>query len=266
MDNKHPKLDELVRKIKVTKKYGDVSVHLIERIGNDELHKRPQFKEAVKATKTMLHQIGGAFLDAMPTNYQSAEVMLNLPLNSFEDYIYQLKFHASTRERVPIIETFFYEMLAPVGRLESVLDVGCGLNPLAVPWMPLKRHCTYIGVDIYHEVILFLKYSLLDVELNTQFHAHDVVQWLPPERVQVAYVLKTLPTLEQSQKGAAADLLRRLNAEWVLVSYPVASLRGRKKGMVENYDAQFRALIDTDWEIVLHKTYSTESAYLIRRA
>jgi 16S rRNA (guanine(1405)-N(7))-methyltransferase len=41
--------------------------------------------------------------------------------------------HASTNERLPILDAFYAAMLP--GGLASVVDLGCGLNPLSVPWL-----------------------------------------------------------------------------------------------------------------------------------
>jgi hypothetical protein len=53
----------------------------------------------------------------------------------------------------------------------------------------------------------------------------------PPEHVQLALLLKTIPCLEQVDKSAGRRLLEGLNAETILVSFPAHSLGGRSKGM-----------------------------------
>ena len=49
-----------------SQKYRHISPELVRRIGCEELVKRPRLKEATKATKNKLHQIGGAYLDSRP--------------------------------------------------------------------------------------------------------------------------------------------------------------------------------------------------------
>ena len=46
-------------------------------------------------------------------------------------------YHSSTRERLPILEQFYARALADIPPARVVLDLACGLNPLALAWMPL---------------------------------------------------------------------------------------------------------------------------------
>ena len=56
-------LDRLVAAVTQTSKYQSVSPDLVRLIGTEELAKRRSYKEALKATKNKLHQVGGAYQD-----------------------------------------------------------------------------------------------------------------------------------------------------------------------------------------------------------
>ena len=56
-------LEKLVETVLTSSKYKAVSHDLIRSIGLRELAKRSSLKEAVKATKSKLHQVGGAYLN-----------------------------------------------------------------------------------------------------------------------------------------------------------------------------------------------------------
>ncbi|MBM3319034.1 MAG: 16S rRNA methyltransferase, partial [Candidatus Eisenbacteria bacterium] len=67
----------------------------------------------------------------------------------------------------------------------------------------------------------------------------------PPEEAlgaDLALLWKTLPLLEQQERGAGLKLLRGLPARWWIVSFPARSLGGREKGMREHYDRLARDL------------------------
>ncbi len=68
--------------------------------------------------------------------------------------------HASSRERLPILDEFYRETLAEIAPVRSVLDVACGLNPLAIPFMPLAEGATYTACDIYTDLADFLQSSV----------------------------------------------------------------------------------------------------------
>jgi 16S rRNA (guanine(1405)-N(7))-methyltransferase len=60
--------------------------------------------------------------------------------------------------------------------------------------------------------------------------------------VDVVLLLKTLPCLEQQEKGASLRLLQSLRTRFVVVSFPRGSLGGRDKGMHENYSQFIRGI------------------------
>jgi 16S rRNA (guanine(1405)-N(7))-methyltransferase len=68
--------------------------------------------------------------------------------------------------------------------------------------------------------------------------------------VDVAFVLKTLPCLEQQGKGFAANLINRLHARYIIISYPLRTLGGSRKGLGATYEADFNRLADgRAWQV-----------------
>ena len=116
--------------------------------------------------------------------------------------------HASTRERLLVLETFFQETLKSIAPVHSILDVACGLNPLALPWMPVSAELSYLACDIYEDMVGFLNGFFAVVEVNGHAEVCDLIGQTPSQPVQVAFVLKTLPCLEQVDKNIAQRLLR----------------------------------------------------------
>lgn len=260
-------LDALVTQVQASKKYKYVTRAFIERIGAAELDKA-RLKDAVKATKNKLHQTG--------TAYHKGKIDYAHYVSAFESVAYgteqwlelckaTMRDHASTNERLPIVETFFTESLASIAPLESVLDLACGLNPLASGWMPLADDATYHAYDIFEDMMSFLNTALKHAPFAFTASGADIGGDLPPQPAQVALILKTLPCLEQVDKSISLRLLETVNAEHMLVSYPVATLGGRKVDMRENYDARLRELVhDKAWN-VQRFDFETELAYLISK-
>src|SRR3981081_4915112 len=58
-----PQLEQLVSTVLASSQYDASSPDLVRSIGIQELGKRRNFKEALKATKNKLHQVGAAYLD-----------------------------------------------------------------------------------------------------------------------------------------------------------------------------------------------------------
>nr|AIA14252.1 Ribosomal RNA methyltransferase (FmrO) [uncultured bacterium] len=176
-----------------------------------------------------------------------------------------MRHHASTRERLPILEGFYATTLASLGPVRSVLDLACGLNPLALPWMPLAPDARYYACDIYADMIAFLNSFFAQAGIRGQARVCDLVASAPDEQVDLALVLKALPPLDQQAKHAGRNLLRALNARHILVSFPAHSLGGRGKGMAENYEQRFRALADAEGWSIERFVFPTELAFLVRK-
>jgi 16S rRNA (guanine(1405)-N(7))-methyltransferase len=262
-------LDTLVATVLRSGKYRKVSPDLVRAIGAAELAKRPSLKIALKATRRKLHQVGGAYLDA-PPNYAHGLALLRAAAGdpaALRDACRTLmQWHASTRERLPILDTFFTTTLAGLPPLRSVLDLACGLNPLAWPWMPLDPTATYVAYDIYADAVDFVGEFMRLAGVNGRAAVRDVLHDPPTEPVDLALLLKTLPCLEQLAPNAAQTLLDALNARYLLISYPVASLGGRRKGMSATYTAQFAALAHGRSWTYQRFEFATELAFLVKTA
>ena len=162
-----------------------------------------------------------------------------------------MEHHASTRERLPFLDEFYSTLLAGLPPPRSILDIGCGLNPLSIPWMPLAPRAAYIAVDIYQDLADFLNAFFALLPLHGRAEARDVLQSLPSRHVDVAFLLKVIPTLEQLDREAGRRLLDAIHADVLLVSFPRQSLGGRKgKGMEVNYPARLAAMVaGREWRV-----------------
>lgn len=260
-------LNRLVQAVRSSAKYGSVSEDFVRRVGAAELGKRRSLKEAIKATKNKLHQVGGAYLDAVQdyprwlATLQQAAAQGDPALRDACRAI--MAHHASTRERLPILETFFAETLAGIAPVTSVLDAACGLNPLAFPWMPLAPGATYLACDIYRDMIEFVGAFLALAGVNGRVFVCDAVYEPPHQRAQVAFILKTIPCLEQVDKAAGLRLLDAVRADYALVSFPARSLGGRNKGMVAHYEARLGALLAERRWPARRFEFETELAFLV---
>jgi len=270
MERKNDQLDTLVDAIMASSKYKHVCKELITYIGAQELSKRRNGKEALKATKNKLHQIGSAYLDSR-VHYESWLNELRMAaLSANRDNLLHgctriMNHHASTRERLPILEQFYSEIFTYLPPIRSVLDIACGLHPLAIPWMPLPEDAEYYACDIYQDMMDFLHKWMVIINMQGRTQVCDVIQQCPNYKVDLAFVLKTIPCLEQVDKSAGSRLLHTINADHLVVSFPVHSLGGKRKGMVEHYETHFRELVANEkWEIKKLE-FSSELVFVVRK-
>jgi 16S rRNA (guanine(1405)-N(7))-methyltransferase len=273
-------LERLIGEVLTSSKYKDVHPDLIRNVAALELQKRRSFKDALKATKNKLHQVGGAYFSGhgeleSATNFASWLAELEQAAQA-EDQARKVSMrimsnHASTKERISILDQFYSSLFADLQPIHSILDLACGLNPLALPWMGLADDVEYYAYDIYEHMMDFLNQYLQLVSVQGNAQAADVLQTCPTREVDVALLLKALPCLEQVDKQAAHALLSKLNARCIIVSYPVHSLGGRSKGMVAHYETQFRELLQSqashngrEWAVEKY-SFETELVFTLKK-
>ena len=266
----NPALDveTIVEEVLAKKKYRSVDRDLVTFIASTEAKKRTTLKEAVKATTSKLHQVAGAYFKETPDYAGYLQKLDCLPDGISDDGSTQfcltlMQAHASTRERLPILAAFYSALFADIRPITSILDLACGFNPLAIHWMSLEKETRYYASDIFEDMSSFLNSFYAHFHLNGKASVCNLLTHVPQEKVQVALLLKTLPCLEQADKESAHRILNSIQAQYVVVSFPVRSIGGREKGMLAHYSSQFESLLE-DMNLPYHRfLFESELAYRI---
>lgn len=239
-------LAELSTTILASPKYRTVAPELIRTLGAEELTKRRNLKEAIKATKNKLHQIAGAYQMGKVdyANWLSRLQQVTAEPGALRATCLEIMaHHASTRERLAVLDKFYATLFAGLPRITSVLDLACGLNPLTIPWMALPADVTYFACDIYQDQMTFLNHALPLLGVNGAAQVCNLLEDYPTPSTDVAFLFKTIPCLEQVDKAIGYKLLEKIDAPILFVSFPAQSLGGRSKGMAGNYEAHFAELV-----------------------
>lgn len=261
-------VDRLLKEVLGSPKYRFVCEDAVRNIGKSELPKRRTFKAAVKATKDKLHQIGGAYFRGTPKYATWLDKLRTAKQTRDEEEFRSLciqfmSFHSSTQERLEVLDRFYVSLFSLLPPIHSILDVACGLNPLAIPWMPLARSTDYYAYDIYTDLIEFIGDFVKLTGAQPHAQVADVLHNPPTVRADLAFVLKNVPCFDQIDKAATAQLVDRLDAKYVLVSFPRQSLGGTGRFLTRQYTARFAELVKgRDWAIS-RMEYKTELVFLI---
>ena len=257
MNNNHDQpIDQLVEAVQASSKYKSIGSDFIRYIGTQELARRHNLKEAIKSTKNKLHQVGGAYQDAPPRYAWWLDQLKQASRSGNRQHFLDMckwimGHHSSTRERLPILEQFYSTILADLPPIRSVIDIACGLHPLAIPWMSLSEHAQYYAYDIYEDMVGFLNDCMALMPVQGYADTCDVIHYCPTQKVDVAFILKAIPCLEQVDKSTGLHLLESINADYLVVSFPAHSLGGKNKGMIPNYESRF-------YKQVAHKSWSIQ--------
>jgi len=235
-------------------KYDMLHPPLVSRI----LAEESQAKDPVKAAKTRLHQLYGAYVQG--NAHKKAASLLTAVASScgnswdrdswgadIESAAQSiLRLHASTKERLPHLIGFYEFVATHTGQAETIMDLGCGFNPFSIPLMPtslssnLKSYHAF-DIDTRTRDILNRFFSLL--KLPPTAECIDLAVETSSHSVDVALMCKLLPVLEAQIPGRGFELAAGINTRFLVITYPLKSLGGRDKGMEKNYSNAFEKAI-----------------------
>lgn len=265
----------VVTAVKASRKYGDASEETIRELALEAVQQHKKTKAAVKAVRTRLHSIMAPYLG--DPDYVEAARQLDAafaagsPAGIKAVCRQALHAHLSTQERLPILETFYEQIFAVTGKPSTIMDIACGLNPLAFPWMGISDQYSVssdqysVSGDQYavsgdqHSVLKFYAYDIHEPRIDFINHyfrleglpplarVQDVALHFPQETADVALFLKEMPRFERNYRGRGRPLLQAIQARWLVISFPTVSTHGGRD-LTDRYRAFMAELLDgTDW-------------------
>jgi 16S rRNA (guanine(1405)-N(7))-methyltransferase len=262
-------LEQVVTAVKNSQKYGDTSEDTIRDLAETALrhHKKP--KKAIKAVRTQLHSIMAPYLG--DPDYAQAAAQLEAAFAKGETAEIKsacqeiLDSHLSTRERQPILADFYHQIFAVTGHPQSILDIACGLNPLAFPWMELTPPIDFFAYDIHEPRIEFLNHYFTLQGLKPQARLQDVALQFPTETGDVALFLKEMPRFERNYHGRGRPLLEALNVHWLVISFPTVSTHGGRNLTNRYREFMHQLIAGHDWPIT-ELLFEGELVFCIEKA
>jgi 16S rRNA (guanine(1405)-N(7))-methyltransferase len=236
-------LDAIEAALAKSKRYAAVDPGAVRRMAAKALRSSGgDLTDAVKRTKRGLHEIYGAYLPGSAPNYRGMLRRLEQAAADGDErraLESAMAVHASTRERLPHLDEFYGAIFERIDQPSSIRDLACGLNPLAVRWMPLAGEVTYHASDIDARQIEFLDAALTTLGVEHRTEVLDLMTAPLSDPVDLTLLLKTVPCMERQEANAGWSLIERVNSPTVVVTFPTKSLGQRSKGMFQTYTAAF---------------------------
>ncbi|MBM3498697.1 MAG: 16S rRNA methyltransferase [Armatimonadetes bacterium] len=250
-----------------SRKYAPLCPDTLRRVAWWAAERHPALREATKAAKRKLHQVYGAYvsqLDLKRVQERTDALPSSAGKGPFEAACREvLACHASTAERLPFVEELYPALFALTGLPTTVVDLACGLNPFALPWMGLGPEARYLACDIDRRIVTPVSRLLAQAGLAGSAECRDVLVSPPDWEADVAFLLKSAPCLEQQEPGATLRVLRVIRARHMVVSFPAQSLAGRHKGMRDHYAATAARLAGALGASMERLDFPTETFYVL---
>ena len=264
-------LEPIIQELLSSRKYKgiDLPAVTVRDLLVKELPNYRSQKDAVQVVRKKLHNIVAPYLG--DPDYPAAAVMLEAAFQAGSDQAVKiacarlLAAHASTLERLKIVDEFYARLFALTGGLpHTILDLACGLNPLTFPWMGLPPDINYYAYDIHRPRLTLINRFFELAGLAPLGTYQDVLVNPPEVEGDVAFLFKEAHRFEQRQRGCNRALWMALKVRYLMVSLPPHSLSGQH----DMVDRQRRLVYNTveglPWQVT-EINFENEMVFVIEK-
>jgi 16S rRNA (guanine(1405)-N(7))-methyltransferase len=248
-------IEKRITAIRDSKKYRglDIPIETFRSLFEEEIKSGRPLKTADDNVRAKLHNIMAPYLG--DPDYTSAAIEIAEACRPRDPQKIRavcarlLESHASTRERLPFLTEFYGRIFEKTGNPASILDLACGLNPLAFPWMNLPESTRYYAFDIHRPRIDLINLLFNGLGMESLSRCQDILVHPPDEDADIAFFFKEAHRFEQRRRGCNLAMWQALRVRWLLVSLPASSL-SRKFNLAERQRSLVYAILkDQPWHV-----------------
>ena len=212
--------------------------------------KSKDYKIVIKELRKILHEIYGVFQlgnkeKLLETLENKAKKKNKIDNEIIEIHKNILSLHRSTKERLNDYGLIYKKILN--NDVKTILDISSGLNPCSFPWMNIKN-IEYTATELSGKDCEFLNSYFRIMKkfgLNGKAVKINLLKENNFPKVDVCFLFKVLDTFEGLKRGISKDILKKINCEVLVVSFPTKTLSGKILGkkrltwfgkIVKNYE------------------------------
>ena len=212
-----------------------------------------------------LHHLAATYLGDLNAPLVYSQLGENADLDDFRPICAEvLRQHASTRERLEILNDFYPRLFDITGQPGVILDLACGLNPFSLPWVPAAKTIEFHAYDIVLPRLAQIDAFFKQAGLRGATHHQDILLQPPAEEADVAFLFKEIHRMEDRQKGAALRMLSQLKAKWLLISLPTRNLTGTRSLLEIHRRLMQSVLSAVNWQVT-EILFENEIVFAIRK-
>lgn len=221
-------MDKLVQEIKQKKELRSINNAVVLEQLQKYLTQHPKlkldnprsvdYKQVIKEVRAKLRRSYGLFRE------EKVEV------KDFKEVKSILLSYSSTKERMPFYSELYQRIFKITGTPKTILDLGCGINPLSIEYMKLKKF-DYHAYDISEKEVKLINQFFTEKKIDGKAQVLDVskanlVQKMPA--ADIAFLFKITDILDQG-KGhkKTEEILTAVPARYVIVSFPTLTMSGK---------------------------------------
>ena len=215
------------------------------------LSRADKYKEIIKRVRAKLRVVYGVFQTGKESEklelleelkkvvWRTKEIDLTIDIHKK-----LLEKHLSSKERLPYYEEVYRSIWRFTGKPHSIIDLGCGLNPLSFPFMGLNKVDYYASelntIDVnflnaYFDImeVFGLNGKAIQQDLSGLSASEALFKTFP--KSDVAFMFKLLDSLKVPRKSKKLDemVIDRVPARWVIVSFPTKTIGSRSMSVTQ---------------------------------
>ncbi len=239
MDISKKVLDNIVDKILSKKELKNIKPSFVRKLCIEELssekkllddvrrgnERSSSYKELIKRVRKKLHHSCGMF---------------QLSIDKKKEFLRKKKWdellniHRSTRERLSFYPELYEKIFRITSKPKSVLDLGCGLNPLSFKYMNIDKSVHYLASDVNKGDLSIVEEFFEDKNIDGETRAIDLTNILKKNVFKnigffdICFIFKTLHLVDvKSGHKVVEKLVKKIPARWVIASFSTKKLSGK---------------------------------------
>lgn len=229
---------EFIEKIKENKKYSSISDEIVIKEIERYMKKYQADQEeiyddkfAIKVIRKELHRLYSSYQTKGKKKRNQFLEMLKPKNENIETIDEILSTTLATKERLDKYPTIYKKIFSITGNPKSITDLGCGLNPISIPYMKLKN-LNYNAYDIDEDDIKFLNefFKILKIDGKAKiFDARELYELKKLPESDIIFMFKLYDLIVPKNKklkkvGEEIMNILKEKAEYLVVSFATKTL------------------------------------------
>lgn len=215
------KINSLIEKIKEKRELSGISDDIVKEslerfVRNNRIninYLTPRYEKIIiKEIRAELRKYSGRF---------NSKILHTSKVKK-KDFINMLNMHSSTKERLDFYPTL--NRIIESLKVKSILDLGCGLNPIAVA----TKDRTYYAADINEEYLSIIGEFFSINKIKGKVFLYDLRK-INKDLLEadLCLILKLFDVLERRGHKLAEKIVKEVRCNYMIVSFSTKTLSGK---------------------------------------
>lgn len=265
-------IQDLISDVQNSKKYRELALPsaFLQNLIDQELSQAKNKRLLKEAFRKKLHEVIAPYLEdidyPLETDRLISQSIQGMTIDQLKTWAKAImRKHASTRERLPNLTSFYTTIWQHIDQPKSILDLACALDPLALPWFDNPQLESFYAVDIHKPRLNFLEtffnYYYPYAKVIHQDFIADPIEF----QTDCVFLFKEVHRMEKRKPGSTRELIRTLNAHHIVISLPATDLRGHHS-LLDYHNGLLEKIVSGLDVQVSQTQVGTELLYFIKKA